>query len=150
MEFLDDKDICPWNEEKLESSATENNITHLIQPIIEVQFFSEDFFNMLDEDFIDSVKSFCNNYSLEQAFLNIEVSQKRHAAIQAEGRIPLSTICPWSRPPKIRKPSPEEMEALRKAMQASSSRQAHLTAALNKPPDDGTDTIEWPPEWTPE
>ena len=40
MEFLDDKDICPWNEEKLKSSATENNITHLIQPIIEFELLN--------------------------------------------------------------------------------------------------------------
>ena len=86
MEFLDDKDICPWNEEK-GSSATETNITHLIQPIIEAELFDEDIINMQDEDFINSMKSFCNNYSLEQAFLNIEVSQKRLASMKEQARV---------------------------------------------------------------
>ena len=31
MEFLDDKDICPWNEESLVNSVIDTNITHLIQ-----------------------------------------------------------------------------------------------------------------------
>ena len=72
IEFLDDKDICPWNEGSSFSESTDTNITHLIQPITEAK--------LDDEEFINSVKSFCNNYSLEQAFLNIEVSQKRALA----------------------------------------------------------------------
>ena len=138
MEFLDDKDICPWNEENSGTSATETNITHLIQPIIAAELFDEDIINQQDEDFIDSMKSFCNNYSLEQAFLNIEVSQKRVASIKAQGSTPLSTICPGSRPPKVREPSLEEIEGMKKAIQASSFRPAYLTAARNMPAEDGT------------
>ena len=74
MEFLDDKDICPWTEDSLVNSVIDTNITHLIQPITEA--------TLDDEDFIDSVKSFCNNFSLEQAFINIEVSQKRLVATE--------------------------------------------------------------------
>ena len=122
MEFLDDKDICPWNDENSGTSATETNITHLIQPIITAELFDEDIINMQDEDFIDSMKSFCNNYSLEQAFLNIEVSQKRHSSFIAQRSIPLSTLCPWSRPPKVREPSLEVIEGMKKALQASSFR----------------------------
>ena len=77
VEFLDDKDICPWNESVSICAATDTNITHLIQPITEAK--------LDDQEFINSVKSFCNNYSLEQAFLNIEVSQKRALSKPDEG-----------------------------------------------------------------
>ena len=139
MEFLDDKDICPWNDEKIGTSATETNITHLIQPIVTAELFDEDIINMVDEDFIDSMKSFCNNYSLEQAFLNIEASLKRLSRMKAQASIPLSSLCPGLqyRTPKVSIsktfPSEEEIEGMRKALQASSFRPAYLTADRNVP-----------------
>ena len=50
-----------------------------------------------------------------------------------QASIPLSTICPWSRPPKVPEPSPEEIEGMKKALQASSFRPAYLAAARNVP-----------------